>query len=246
MLDDPPVPNDPEAISLFLDFDGTLVELADKPDLIEVPADLPALLARVANRLSGRLAIVSGRSIADVETHLDCAALTVSGSHGLELRFADCAEQRGDPDNGMDDDVRAEIVRRAEAFPALHVEHKTLGVGLHYRDDPSLKSDVEALADELAGRHGLTVKKGNHVVELMPRACDKGRAVDAIMAKGSFAGTRPVFIGDDLTDEDGIVAASRHGGYGVIVGDRMPTDARYRLDGPSDVHRWLENLVEGE
>src|SRR3954465_12523739 len=128
---DAPPPLSLAGTALFLDFDGTLVELAEAPDLIEIPDTLPTLLARLARRLDGRLAIVSGRSVADLERHLGASALTVSGSPGLELRLPDGGSLAGDAPEALDE-IRREVGRFAAATPGLLVEEKPAGVAVHF------------------------------------------------------------------------------------------------------------------
>jgi trehalose 6-phosphate phosphatase len=235
---DAPPPLSLAGTALFLDFDGTLVELAEAPDLIQVPADLPGLLARLAGRLGGRLAIVSGRAVADLERHLGCSGLAVSGSHGLELRLPDGRSLAADP--GMLAGVRQDIARFAGASPGLLVEEKPASIAVHYRRAPEQAAVVAAFLAALAERAGLAVQRGKMVVELRPHGADKGDALRRIMAEPPFAGARPVFVGDDLTDEHAFAAAAALGGAGVLVGAPRETAARWRLPGVAAVAAWLE------
>jgi trehalose 6-phosphate phosphatase len=224
--------------ALFLDFDGTLVELAEAPDAIRVPGELPGLLRRLAERLEGRLAIVSGRSIADLDRHVDCGGVAMSGSHGLELRLADGTLLPLARPAALDG-ARDEIARFAAADPRLLVEEKPASVALHYRRAPEREGEVAALARDLAARTGFTVQHGKMVAELRPRGADKGDALRALMREPAFAGARPLFMGDDLTDEHAFEAAAALGGAGVLVGPARQTAARYRLGGVAEVAQWL-------
>jgi trehalose 6-phosphate phosphatase len=125
------------------------------------------------------------------------------------------------------------------AGTGLHLETKAYGAALHYRADPSLAERAEAFAGSLAEEHGLMVKRGKYVVELVPHGADKGAAVRAFMGEAPFTGARPVFVGDDVTDEDGFEAAGQFGGFGELVGRRNVTAARYGLPDPAAVIRWL-------
>lgn len=223
---------------MFLDFDGTLVELAETPDAIRVSPELPLLLRRLCRRLHGRIAIVSGRSIEDLEGHLDCSGLAVSGSHGLELRLADGTHLPlfvPRPFDGARDELAAFIEDR----PGLLLEEKPAGLALHYRLAPDEEARVVALVERLAPRHGLALQQGKMVVELRPPGADKGDAVRALMAEAPFAGARPVVVGDDLTDEHAFQAAAAMGGAGILVGEERPSAAAYRLPSVAAVERWL-------
>jgi trehalose 6-phosphate phosphatase len=236
---DAPPPLGLAGTALFLDFDGTLVELAEAPDLIHVPVALPGLLARLAERLGGRLAIVSGRAMADLERHLGRSGLAVSGSHGLELRLPDGRGLAG-PDPAGLAGVRQEIARFADAIPGLLVEEKPASIAVHYRRAPEQAARVAAFLAALAERAGLAVQRGKMVVELRPHGADKGDALRRIMAEPPFAGARPLFVGDDLTDEDAFAAAAALGGAGVLVGAPRETAARWRLPDVAAVAAWLE------
>ncbi|MEM8825839.1 MAG: trehalose-phosphatase [Pseudomonadota bacterium] len=224
--------------ALFLDFDGTLVDLADTPDGICVAEDLSRDLATLSTRLDDRLAIVSGRALIDLDAHLGECPVAMSGSHGGELRCADRSALDAYT-RPVPAPVRAALRRFADGQPGLLYEDKTIGAALHYRGAPGRQADMLAFAEGLATTHDLTVSRGKMVVELMPAGFDKGTAVTAFMARPPFAGAIPIFVGDDVTDEDGFRAAARLGGFGVLVGAPRETAARYRLDGPGAVHDWL-------
>ena len=231
-----------DGAALFLDFDGTLVELADAPDAISVPGELHPLLERLAAALSGRLAIVSGRAIDDIERHLGALAFAVSGSHGLELRFAD--GRRGPvPTPPSLEQARAEIGRYADSAPGLLVEHKPASVALHFRNAPEREAEATALLAALAQRTGLAVQPGKMVVELRPAGADKGDALRRLMREPAFAGKRPVFVGDDLTDEHAFAAAAELGGAGILVGPARASAARWRLDDVASVAAWLSSAA---
>ena len=233
-----PTPSLLDGAALFLDFDGTLVELADAPGAIAVPADLSPLLGRLAARLDGRLALISGRSIADLERHLDCAGLAVSGSHGLELRLAGGAALPPTRPEGLDE-ARAALARLAAEDSRLLVEDKPASVALHFRAAPERERELCDAAAALAARTGLAVQRGKMVAELRPPGADKGDALKALMREPPFAGARPLFVGDDLTDEHGFEAAAAFGGAGILVGPPRDTAARYRLAGVAEVAQWL-------
>jgi trehalose 6-phosphate phosphatase len=236
----PPPPADLLAgAALFLDFDGTLVELAATPESIMVPPRLAPLLGRLRERLQGRIAIVSGRAVADLEKYLPAADIGLSGSHGLELRLpgGDALPLAAPP-------ALAEAEERIRRFAGerhgLLVECKPAGVALHYRQAPQEGRAAGDFMEKIAREADFIVQRGNMVVELRPRGADKGDAVQAFLRTPAFAGARPVFVGDDLTDEHAFAAAERLGGAGILVGPERDTHARYRLDSAPSVMAWLE------
>jgi trehalose 6-phosphate phosphatase len=245
---DVPLPSPPSDLvtgaALFLDFDGTLVELAESPAAIMVGPGVPSLLSRLDAALSGRLAVVSGRALADLESHLDCTGLAVSGSHGLELRLRDGARIPLAAPGRL-----AEAGEAIESFaaerPGLLVEAKPFGTAVHYRAAPELGGEVESFLSGLAARLGLAVQHGKMVVELRPHGADKGDALRAFMAEPPFTGARPLFVGDDLTDEAAFAAAAALGGGGILVGPPRPTAARWRLAGVPETIAWLGEAAGG-
>jgi trehalose 6-phosphate phosphatase len=233
-----------DGAALFLDFDGTLVELAEAPDAIRVPGHLHPLLERLSDRLGGCVAIVSGRAIADLDRHLGALAIAVSGSHGLELRFAD-GRLHAPPAPDALAAARAEIRQFAERNDGLLVEEKPASIALHFRAAPEQEEAAGRLFDGLAARTGLTVQPGKMVLELRPAGADKGDALVQLMAEPAFAGKRPVFVGDDLTDEHAFAAAAEMGGAGILVGPARATAARWRVDDVAAAAAWLSNEVGG-
>lgn len=236
-LPPPPPLGSLESPALFLDFDGTLVDIAAAPDAIVVPEGLARRLAALDTRLDGRFALVSGRALDDVERHLGAMNWCRAGSHGL-----DCRDARGRPLGGvpraLPEPVRSALAQFA-AEKGLAYEPKRHGGALHFRAAPEAGEPAGRFARTLADRHGLAVKRGKGVVELVEPGADKGQAVRAFMREPPFAGALPVFVGDDVTDEDGMAAAVALGGFGVIVGTRTDTVARYRIETVPEVHAWL-------
>ena len=230
--------------ALFLDFDGTLVELAETPAAIAVPQGLKPLLDRLAGRLEGRLAIVSGRAIDDLQGHLGPSAAVLSGSHGAELLYADGRRIPVSVPPGLAG-AREEVRRFAAGSTGLLVEDKPAGIALHYRLAPERERAVGDFVEALAGRSGLALQRGKMVAELRPHGADKGTALRRLMAEPPFAGARPVFVGDDLTDEHAFEAAAALGGAGVLVGPSRATAARWRLDDVAEVTGWLEAAANG-
>jgi len=238
----PPV-EDLATLSLFLDLDGTMLELIDRPDQVIADAALQALLMRLAERLDGRLAIVSGRSIAQIDVILGPVAqrLALSGSHGSEHRWRGVTAHPVRP--AVLDTAHDRFRDFADAHPGVLVENKSFGVALHYRMAPTVSTEAQALAAALAEQHDLHFQPGKMMAELRLPGGDKGKAIHMLMTRAPMAGTKPWFVGDDATDEPGFVAARALGGAGVLVGTRRPTAALYALPDPAAVRVWLEGLL---
>lgn len=237
LYDLPPPPALATDAALFLDFDGTLVDLAPTPDAVVVAADLPERLSRLSDRLTGRIAIVSGRGAREVAALLGDPPLVVAGSHGLETRAPDGRIDA--PAAPATDDLVAAMEAFAAERPGLLVERKPFGAALHWRRAPAHERDAQALAADLAERHGLKLQPGKMVAELRPAGTDKGGAIAALMARPDWRSATPVFLGDDVTDEAGFRAVVALGGWGVLVGTHRTTAATYRLADVAAVHAWL-------
>jgi len=229
-------------MALFLDLDGTLAPFAPTPDGVGPDARRNGLLRELARRLGGRIAVISGRSIGDLDRILEGSVLCLAGSHGLQRRDARGHVMAAPVHPGVSVAAAA-----CEAFAGRHpgvlVEHKPLSVAVHYRNAPQMQAAVEALALELVHATGLKLQFGACVAELITLGADKGQAIAAFMAEAPFAGASPVFVGDDLTDEDGFRAAAELGGAGVLVGPERPSRAMLRIASSEAVIAWLEILL---
>jgi trehalose 6-phosphate phosphatase len=248
----PPPPLSPEA-ALFLDFDGTLVDLAATPDAVAIDRELNDLLARLVLRQGGRVALVSGRSIAQLEGFLGAAAsgaaliesMTLVGSHGAEIRLAGAAPVAPPRPEALDR-ATAHFTEMFRDRAGVVIEVKTLGVAVHYRQAVDAAELAEAEVDAFAMAHGLAVQRGKMMVELRLPGHDKGASIAKLMTARPFAGHPPVFLGDDLTDEPGFVVALAEGGMGVLVGPPRASAARYGLAHVAAVRAWLgQDLLGG-
>lgn len=229
-----------EGASLFIDFDGTLVDLVDRPDAVVVDPPLRDLLGLLGAVLPGRVAIVSGRSIAQLDAFLGMALpdFLMAGSHGSEHRLADGTHVRPNRAPALDP-ATAALHAFAGAHPGAIVEEKSFGVTLHYRLAPELEPRATLFARQVAQEHGLEVQPGKMMMELKMAGGDKGRVIETLLRTPAMRGTRPWFIGDDLTDEAGFAAAHAAGGGGILVGDPRPTMACYGLPDVAAVRAWL-------
>lgn len=234
----PPDPALLQGATLLLDVDGTLVELAPRPDAVVVPPPLLALLACARDCLAGGVALISGRAAADVAALLPVPGIAIAGSHGLEHRAPDGAITRAPRPPGLDA-ARAAFIAFAQPRPGVLVEDKPIGVALHYRQAPEHGAAAAAFAAALAERHGLRLQPGKAMIELRGTQGGKGDALRQLMREPKRAVTRPVFMGDDETDEPAHAAARALGGEGVLVGPPRATAARFRLPDVAAVHRWL-------
>lgn len=224
--------------SLFLDFDGTLVSLADRPDAVRVDARLANLMRRLLDRLEGRIAVVSGRPAMQVK-ELFNIDLTIVGSHGMERVGGDGAPKTLERPASLRL-VSASMSELARRHQGVLVEEKPLGVALHFRLCPAAEEDCLRLAKGLAGEHGLHLQPGKMMIEVRAGGGDKGTAIRALMREPGMAGRRPVFMGDDLTDEPGFMAVEELSGAGILVGEQRTTAARYRLESVEATLAWLE------
>lgn len=232
--------------SLFLDFDGTLVEIAERHDAIAVPAGLAALLIRAADALGGRLAIVSGRGVDEIVRYLglDAAApgIAVAGSHGLEQLSMDGRRETPTASPGVSIAIEA-FDAAAGRMSGVVAEAKPFGAAIHYRGAPECEAACEALAMDVARNTGLVVQRGKMVCELRMPGIDKGGALDLLITMPPMQDHRPIFVGDDLTDEAGFRAATAAGGAGILVGERAGSAARYALPDVAAVLDWLGAAV---
>jgi trehalose 6-phosphate phosphatase len=238
----PPPASLPRPAALFLDMDGVLAPLAETPDAVVPHPERTAALRAVAERLDGRVAIISGRTIAEIDRIAEAVTASASGVHGLERRRADGFLHRAEAAPAVREAVTA-FETFASTRPGIIVEDKAVSAGLHYRGAPDEAEAALALARRLADETGLTLQIGNLVVELKTPGSSKGTALKAFMLEPPFAGAVPVMLGDDLTDEDGFMAAEALGGFGVLVGPPRETAARYGLPDVASVLAWL-NAVE--
>jgi trehalose 6-phosphate phosphatase len=233
----PTLPQPDAGCALFLDFDGTLTEIAPTPDSVRLADGLLDSLGSLSASLGGALAVVTGRSVDDLDRHLHPLKLPASGVHGVELRGVDGALHRvGVADL---DPARALVDALSRADPRLRLEVKPGALALHYRAAPEREADCLAtMRDAQARVPGTALQRGKMVVELKPAGIDKGSAVRAFLAQPPFRDRRPWFVGDDVTDEAAFAAVIAAGGMAVKVG-AGETVASHRLPDPLAVRRWL-------
>lgn len=235
----PPRPLDLKAVALFLDLDGTLAPIAARPQDVRPDPRRTGLMDRLQRAVGGRLAVVSGRTLADVDRILEGRVRAVAAVHGLVRRHPSGEVEEAAPHPAL-----GEALDRFRTLAAsdsgLILEVKGLSVALHYRLAPAYEARALAIAEALAAETGLTLQRGRMVVEMRTPGPDKGDSIRSFMADAPFAGAQPVFIGDDITDEHGFLAAAELGGFGVLAGPVRDTGAQYRLRGVEETLAWLE------
>lgn len=228
--------------ALFLDVDGTLLDFADAPGDVHVEPGLIDTLAVLHGRLDGALALVSGRRLMQLDALFAPLQLPAVGLHGLERRDDGHLDihQRSPALDAVLTAARA----LASKYPGALAEDKGTAIALHWRGAPAAEEPLHEFATSaLIDLPGYHLQPGNRVIELRPDGAHKGAAVLSLLAAPPFQGRRPVFIGDDLTDEHGFNAVACHGGFGVLVGRRQPSAARYALHDPAAVRAWLDDAV---
>ncbi|HVE09830.1 MAG TPA: trehalose-phosphatase [Paraburkholderia sp.] len=234
----------PSEYAFFFDFDGTLVELAPTPDGVRVEPDMLALLAQLRTLTHGAVAIVSGRGIGSIDTFLGMPDLPVAGLHGAERRDANGDTQR----IGFNDErllrmeqVLAEVVN---THPGMLLEIKGASLALHYRNAPDREAAARTATERLVAEYpdAYVLQPGKMVYEIKPKDVDKGRALRAFLDELPFAGRKPVFAGDDLTDEKGFAVVNDVGGLSIKVGGG-DTIARTRVDSVAALIEWMAAVV---
>jgi len=229
--------------ALFCDVDGTLLEIAETPDAVRVSDRLRRAIEHMTQCLDGAVALISGRRIEDLDRLFAPLRLPTAGLHGVERRdgagrfhrLADPAEM---------EPLRPELRAFAEAMPGILLEDKGATLALHYRGVPAQAAAAQALVTRLtAGRlDRLRVLHGKMVIEIKPRVAHKGEVISAFLREPPFLGRRPVFLGDDVTDEDGFRVVNDLDGLTIRIGEAGRTHARYRLPSVDAVLVWLEAL----
>ena len=227
-------------MALFLDLDGTLATIAPLPSDVQPNSERNALLMRLREFLDGRLAVVSGRTIFDVDRILNGSVIAVAGTHGLERRSASGEIHRTPPHPRLAD-ARNALAALARTRAGSLLEDKGASVALHYRSVPQAEDEIRALGRNLAEATGLSLQEGKMVIELRTPGPGKGDAIAAFMDEAPFKGARPVFLGDDLTDEHGFELVECAGGEGVLVGSPRETHASRGLADVDAVLAWLSD-----
>lgn len=227
----------PEQAALLLDFDGTLVDIAPTPESVVVPPGLRETLLKLRERCGGALAVVSGRPIEQIDHFLPGVPTAVAGEHGVAIR-----RHPGGPVERTElPEVPKAWLDEADAlvseFPGASVERKRVGFVLHYRGNPAAEAPLKEAAQRwLKQKAGFELQAAKMAWEIRPAGVDKGHAVVALLERPPFAGRKPIFVGDDVTDMDGVRAARAANGVGFLIPDDFPTAQSFR--------DWLSHYAE--
>jgi trehalose 6-phosphate phosphatase len=232
----------PASSAYFFDVDGTLLELRRRPEEVVADEHLRGLLTRLQTASRGAVALVSGRSIADLDRIFDPLLLPAAGLHGADIRFPDGSRKAARAD--LMNEVRPPVAGFAASHDGIWLEDKGATLAIHFRERPELAGDVLAFLSQFQQGRDLAVQEGKMVVELKSAAHDKGTAIKTLLAEAPFDGRRPVFIGDDLTDEHGFAEVQRSGGLAIRIGiPDVPTEARLHMPDPAYLRERLRELA---
>lgn len=224
----------------FFDVDGTLADIELVPEHVRIEAEVRATIDWLYDVTGGAVALVSGRSVADIDRHYPGARMPLSGQHGVEWRGADGVHRSSTLDARRLDRARATLAEAVARHPGLILEDKGFSLALHYRQRPPLAAYchrlMKAVRDDIGA--DFAVQQGKRVVELKPAIADKGAAMLQLMTLPAFISRKPVFVGDDITDENGFAAANLLGGSSVKIGQGK-TVAKWRLRNITELMTWL-------
>ncbi|MGI9335696.1 MAG: trehalose-phosphatase [Gammaproteobacteria bacterium] len=239
-----PTPDGAERWALFLDFDGTLAEIAPTPAEVSVPSALPATLSALHRNLDGALALISGRPLAELDAFLAPASLPGAGLHGAELRDGGGTVHRSARPPAGFDAVKAQLEALVQADPRLLLEDKVMTLALHYKRAPGRRNEcLDAARRGVDALAGFMLLEGKDVFELKPAGASKGTAIGTFMRAAPFTGRQPVFAGDDVTDENGFDVVNERGGISIKIGGGE-TRATYRTDSVGDFRDWLDHISQ--
>jgi len=238
----PPPPLASLQWALFLDVDGTLIELTDSPLATRADGELKALLSDVAERLGGAVALVSGRSIEYLDGLFAPLQLAAAGLHGVERRKASGVMHGASFVDSQLDRARTALQALVAAHPGTLLEDKGRTIAVHFRMAPQAESAVLTAVQSVAAQLGSNyhIQGGNMMLEIKPRGFTKASAIKAFMQEPPFSGRQPVFVGDDLTDQEGFTAVEDQGGISIAVGDRVR--GQFRLENAAAVRGWLKGI----
>ena len=230
---------------LFLDVDGTLIDIAERPEAVVVPNPLVRALDAASKRLDGAIALISGRTVANLDELFRPLRLSASGVHGAEVRVEPNGPVSFEPDDVLPDHLTRAIREAASIYPGTLVEDKRFSVAVHYRQSPEAGEPLQATLEGLLAREQdplLQILPGHMVFEIKRATFDKGLAVRRFMTQPPFAGRVPLFLGDDVTDRPGFAAVIERGGQAYSVGRTLPGTTGFFPD-PAAVRSWLAGFA---
>ena len=241
LLSVPPVLTGTHAF--FFDLDGTLADIKPQPHQVSISVGVRAALHQLAQRNEGAVALISGRSMDELDALAGAGAFPLAGVHGAERRDISGRVHRIALPSEMVSELERQLRNALAVLPGAKLECKGMAFALHYRQAPQHKTAITALAERMVTRWpGLALQPGKCVLELKPKGVSKGEAIRTFMQEAPFINKTPVFLGDDLTDESGFKVVNQMGGYAVKVG-QGDTGAKWRLDSVAAVQQWLLELI---
>jgi trehalose 6-phosphate phosphatase len=245
-LADLPLPEPRSDWALFLDIDGTLIDIAPTPDAVVVPPGLAELLRSLLPLLDGAVALVSGRRLADIDRLFAPLQPAAAGQHGAEIRQPDGSVVIFDAAAHTLAALLPKVTSFAQARPGILVENKGMTIAVHCRQVPQYQSELDRFLNDLIAEEAAALETihGHRVFEIKPRNLSKRTAVEHFMRAAPFTGRQPIFIGDDRTDEDGFAAVQALGGQAIRVGSDAPSRATWRIPGPAETRAFLSRAVE--
>lgn len=236
------IPEQSALYAYFFDLDGTLAEIKPHPDQVVVPPTILQMLHRLAENSAGALALVSGRSMAELDALAKPWRFPLAGVHGAERRDIHGRTHIVHLPQAIEREVSLQLHTALANLPGTELETKGMAFALHYRQAPEHEATLQAIASRITQTWPqLAIQQGKCVVEIKPKGTNKGEAISSFMQEAPFAGRIPVFLGDDLTDETGFAVVNNAGGMSIKVGEGE-TLAKWRLASVPDVWRWIETI----
>ena len=231
-------------LALFLDVDGTLYEIEKSPHLVRPCFKLQKKLHIIRNKLGGALGLISGRTLNDLDRIFDNTQIPVAGNHGAQLR--DAFRSKDYPANAENlEDIFHKIKRLISGQDNLKIENKGSNLAVHFRNSTIQRKEFKKIIMKLVKHEPeLTYLEGKEVLEIKPQHQDKGTAIAFFMRTKPFLNRIPVFIGDDVSDEDGFETINKQGGFSVRVGKYKKSKANYFLPNVKSVHTVLNQLLK--
>ena len=238
------LPKDIQQLALFLDVDGTLYEIENSPSLIKPCFKLQKKLQTIRNRLGGALALISGRSLDDLDRIFENDKISVAGNHGAQLRNK-LRLKEYQADSGKIKGIAHKISELLNGQKNIEIENKGSNLTVHFRNSTINRKEINKIIMELVKYEPkLTFLKGKEVLEVKPLSHNKGTAISYFMRTKPFTKRRPIFIGDDVSDEDGFETVNKKGGWSVRVGNYKRSKANFFLPNVKSVHGVMKQLLK--
>ena len=238
------LPKDIQQIALFLDVDGTLYDIENSPSLIKPCFRLQKKLHTIRNRLGGALGLISGRSLDDLDRIFDNNKIPLAGNHGAQLRDA-LRTNEYQADTGNIKGIAQKVKESLNEQKDIEIENKGSNLTVHFRNSTIDRKEINKIIMELVKHEPkLTFLKGKEVLEVKPLSHNKGTAISYFMRTKPFIKRRPIFIGDDVSDEDGFETVNKKGGWSVRVGNNKRSKANFFLPNVKSVHEMMKQLVK--